>query len=343
MFKRVLVPLDGSARAERALAVGARIVRNSGGSLLLLRVVGTSIEFWPYQAPQPGQAQRTVDASLEEASKYLASTAAALEGVPTETMALFGPTASTILSVAYAHDVDLIVMCSHGYTGVTRWIMGSVAEKVARHATVPVLILREGGPLPAGPHPDATRPLRVLVPLDGSTRAKSAIEPASLLITALAAPAQGALHLARVVRPPEAGHVDLAHLDAVEREHVLHKAKKYLSAAVEHIRGGLIAQQVAGLNLGITWSVAVDTDIASAIIRVAENGEDAEGSGVFGGCDIIAMATHGFGGLQRWAMGSITERVLNATRLPVLIVRPSDMIDRNMRGNDRSISSIVQG
>jgi nucleotide-binding universal stress UspA family protein len=341
MFKRVLVPLDGSARAERALAVGARIARSSGGSLLLLRVVGTSIEFWPYQAPQPGQAQRTVDASLEEASKYLASTAATLEGVPTETMALFGPTASTILSVAYAHDVDLIVMCSHGYTGVTRWIMGSVAEKVARHATVPILILRDGGPLPVGPHPDATQPLRVLVPLDGSARAKSAIDPAARLIFALAAPAQGAVHLARVVRPPEAEQTDLAHLDAVEREHVLHKAKKYLSSTIEHIREGLISQQLVGLNLAISWSIAVDADIASAIIRVAENGEDAEGSGVFGGCDVIAMATHGYGGLQRWAMGSITERVLNATRLPVLIVRPSDMIDRNMLG--RPISSVVQG
>jgi len=54
---------------------------------------------------------------------------------------------------------------------------------------------------------------------------------------------------------------------------------------------------------------------------VAENGEDAEGSGAFGGCDVIAMATHGRGGLQRWAMGSVTERVLQGTKLPLLIVR----------------------
>ena len=58
------------------------------------------------------------------------------------------------------------------------------------------------------------------------------------------------------------------------------------------------------------------------IIGVAENGEDAEGAGVFGGCDIIALATHGREGLQHWVMGSITERVLNGTRLPLLVVRP---------------------
>ncbi len=54
---------------------------------------------------------------------------------------------------------------------------------------------------------------------------------------------------------------------------------------------------------------------------MAENGEDAEGSGAFGGCDVFTMATHGRGGLQRWAMGSVTERVLQGTKLPLLIVR----------------------
>jgi len=55
---------------------------------------------------------------------------------------------------------------------------------------------------------------------------------------------------------------------------------------------------------------------------MAENGEDAEGAGAFGRCDLIAIATHGRGGLQHWVLGSITERVLGATKLPILIVRP---------------------
>jgi len=80
----------------------------------------------------------------------------------------------------------------------------------------------------------------------------------------------------------------------------------------------------ADLKLTVTWSVAVDADAAHALMRVAENGEDAEGAGVFGGCDIIAMATHGRSGLQRWAMGSVTERVLGTTHLPLLIVRPQE-------------------
>jgi nucleotide-binding universal stress UspA family protein len=107
------------------------------------------------------------------------------------------------------------------------------------------------------------------------------------------------------------------------------KAKGYLSATVDQLREGLIPPTEVDLKLTITWSLAVDIDVASALIRLAENGEDAEGRGVFGGCDIIVMATHGYGGFQRWAIGSITERVLHATRLPLFIVRPLNIIDKS--------------
>lgn len=85
-----------------------------------------------------------------------------------------------------------------------------------------------------------------------------------------------------------------------------------------------------GINhrLSVTWSVTIGDDIAAGIARMAENGEDVEEVGVFEGCDIVAMATHGYSGLQRWAVGSITERVLHATRLPLLIVRPPDVVTR---------------
>ncbi len=331
MFKHILVPLDGSERAERALSVAAHIARSTGGSVVLLRVVSTSVEYWPYMAPQPTLTQTIIDADLEEASKYLAGVTARpeLSGIGTETMALYGPAAATILSTAYSHDIDLILLCSHGYTGVTRWIMGSIAEKVARHAAIPVLILREGGPIPVGAHLDG-RLFRVLVPLDGSTRAKTALGPAADLVSTLTDAGQGGLHLMRVVRP-HAGDLGMIQRPHEEREPELgvQKAKKYLSSTLEHIREGLTADTVKERNLTITWSVALDSDVASAIIRVAENGEDVEGVGVAGGCDVIAMATHGYGGLQHWAMGSVTERVLNATKLPVLIVRPAEMVDKS--------------
>jgi nucleotide-binding universal stress UspA family protein len=341
MFQRILVPLDGSPRAERAIPVAARLARASSGSVVLLRAVHTPVEFWPSLVSEPKMAQTIVDTDLAATKKYLAgiTTTSALDGIPTETVVLFGPPASTILSVAHSSHADLIVLCSHGYTGMTRWVLGSVAEKVVRHAPIPVFILREGGPVPAHPHPDPARPLRALVALDGSSHAKAALEPAANLIAALAAPAQGTLHLTRVV---ELVIPDGEEIDPEGHEQFLHKAKRYLSSTVEHLREGLVAPAVADLKVPVTWSVAVDTDVASALIRVAENGEDAEGAGVFGGCDLIAMATHGYSGMQRWAVGSITERVLIATKLPLLIVRPPDMMDKSHVAWDTATLAAMQ-
>jgi nucleotide-binding universal stress UspA family protein len=331
MFERILVPVDGSTRAERAIPVAARIARASGGSVILVRVVSAPITLCPSPVQDSGGGQAAIDTHLSEGEKYLLALTKSpdLDGVPTETMVLSGPVASTLLTVTRSSRADLVVLCSHGYTGMTHWVLGSVAEKVARHAPVPVLVLRECGPVPAGLHPDPTHPLRVLVALDGSARAKTALEPAASLVAALAAPGQGALHLVRVVKPTASDGEEKDLDEGTRSEPTLNKAKRYLSATVEHLRVSLVAPAVASLKLPVTWSVAVDADVASALIRVAENGEDAAGAGIFGGCDIIAMATHGRAGMHHWAMGSITERVLHATRLPLLIVRPPDMMDKS--------------
>jgi nucleotide-binding universal stress UspA family protein len=324
MFQRIFVPLDGSKRAERAIPVAARIARNSGGSITLLRVITSSFEFVGYPMEPPNLIQEALQAELIVATDYLAEIAGSkqLEGIATKTEVRTGITALTILSAADEQESDLIVMCSHGYTGLKRWMLGSVAQKVARHSQAPVFILREDGPIAAGLHPDPTCPIRALVPLDGSVLALAAIAPAASLVTALAAPAQRALHLTRVVNVPYTLNTagNQVPLDPILREQMLSKAKTYLRT----VTGNLRNDPIADLKPLITWSVADNADVAEALIRVAENGEDAEGSGIPGGCDLIAMATHGRSGLQLWTMGSITERVLEGTRLPVLVVRPQE-------------------
>jgi nucleotide-binding universal stress UspA family protein len=100
----------------------------------------------------------------------------------------------------------------------------------------------------------------------------------------------------------------------------------YLDKRAADLRSGLFAplarKQEADLNLAVTWSVAVDADVAAALIRVAEQGRADAGTCMVGGCDLLAMATHGRSGLPRWMIGSITERILGATKLPLLIVHP---------------------
>ncbi len=127
------------------------------------------------------------------------------------------------------------------------------------------------------------------------------------------------------------------------REAIIHKAKESLGTTAEQIREGLIASPVADLQLALTWSVTIDEDIASGIIRVAEGGEDAEGTGASGRGLLIAMTTRGANGLPRWVMGSITGRVLHATRLPLLIVPPPDMLGKAYQDGDRAAKARESG
>jgi nucleotide-binding universal stress UspA family protein len=318
VFQHILIPLDGSARAERAIPIAARIAKASRSSLILLRVVTPSVEDWPIleTTPQSSLARMAVNDETLEAKQYLAALASSpdLSGLSIETVVLFGAIAPTILSVAYSYQADIIVLCSHGAGGTTRWVLGGIAEKVARNSLVPVFILREDELFSSDRPINATHPLRVLLPLDGSSSAKEALLPAAFLTAALSAPNQGSLRLLRVARPsaaPDESNEQRAH--SGDSSHA-QRAKKYLTSLVESLHKGNSTQPISDLQLAITWSVVINADVAEAIVHETENGKE--------GCDVIAVATHGHGGLQRWTMGSITERLLSATRLSLLVVRP---------------------
>ncbi|HET8840460.1 MAG TPA: universal stress protein [Ktedonobacteraceae bacterium] len=315
MFKRILVPLDGSERAEQALPVAACIARSSGGSVILLQVIDIQMVAYAYVTPQPLRASH-IEASLNRARSYLTelTTSSMFKGVPTEIHVPFGSVTSQILSVADASQVDSMVLTSHGYTGVTRWVLGSVAEYVVRHGSVPVLLLQEGNASRTDLSPETDRPVHALVPLDGSFLAKAALSPAVFLVSALAAPARGTLHLTQVVKPAktEEGH-----------KNRVRKAETYLRVMADQVHKELLASSDA-LDLTITWSVAVHQDAAEGIMSGAACEEHTGRETGSGGCEVIAMATNGRSGLRRWVIGSITERVLTKTRRPLLIVRPSE-------------------
>ena len=332
MFQRqkdtkILVPLDGSKRAERALPVAARIARACGGSVVLLRAVTIPIKYEPYMyeslvSQSPIFRQQVLDLETEKLKQYLADIARSedLMDLKTETITLTGEAAPTILDVAREQHIDLIVMSSHGHTGFKRWVLGSVAQRVARHSPVPVFILRDGGSLPTHSFPDPKRPLRALmglVPLDGSELAESALVPAAELITALAAPAQGIMQLTQVIPFPESEQDDAqGRTDLEAKEQAICEAELYLGVVADRLRNG----NITDLHFGVVCSIAEGKDVAEALIRLAEHGEAMESTGLLGGCDLLVMATHGRSGLQRWIMGSVTERVLEATKLPLLIV-----------------------
>lgn len=319
MYKHILVPLDGSHRAELALPVAARIARFSGGSVTLLGVVTPLIEMDIHSMELAGEPALEMEEEMKEAAAYLARQAASpdLAGVAVRAEVLSGPAAKTILLYEQMQRVDLIVMCSHGATGIKRWTLGSVSQKVARHSTVPVLVLREDGLIPLVKPREEAIPFHVLVALDGSEPSEATLVPAANLCAALAAPDKGTLHLVQVLRLLEGENGENGETVARINREAVAATRDYLARTARRLRD----HEAAQLHLGVTSSVITHYDAADAIIKAAEHGEFLKDTAACDGCGIIAMATHGRSGLDYWIMGSVTGRVLNATMLPLLVVR----------------------
>lgn len=323
MFRHILVPLDGSDRAEQALSVAARLARASQGMLTLFQAIDLAAEVKPYGIDAPYLAPQHVEDDFASTRNYLEqwSRTKLLSSLPVQTRVTSGNAAEAILAQATEPDegacapIDLIVMSSHGYTGMKRWFLGSVAEKVARHALVPVLILRDREALPPQ---DGAQPVRVLAPLDVSPRSQDALVPAAQLGAALSPDGQGALHLAHMVVPPE-------RITLSEAKELLQVANQNLATIGETMCEEFAADHNSDLHPALSWSASLTNDIAEGIVRMAENGEEHEVAGKAPAFDLIALTTQGLSGGHRWQGGSMAERVLHATRLPLLLVRPQEM------------------
>lgn len=300
MFKKILVPLDGSETAERALPLALALAPPSDGQLLLLQAVapdnmlvadphllGNYALIWPDQSLKMAQTRATAYLQALQTSQSKA-------GLTLLTRVVDGDAADVIVDTARAEDTELIVMSSHGYSGFTLWLMGSVAERVLHQTPCPVLIVRA-----------AATPRHILIPLDGSSLAEKTLPLAMALaerfgcrVTLLRATSPIADpqfdYLAKVELGMGLGEIDTAMQDAAET---------YL-------------QSIAAAQLGraekISTTVIRNDHPARAILDYAQAN----------GVDLIAMSTHGRTGVQRWVYGSVTEKVVRAANTcSMLIVR----------------------
>ncbi len=320
MFKRILVPLDGSSLAEQALPLAARLAKVSGGAITLLHISSIAMEYGPYLAQPFAYPVSALEVDVTQAQVYLDDTARSplLKDITVHKEAVSGEVAQSILDFAQSNGTDLIVMCSHGRTGFKRWALGSIAQKVARYSTKPVLIVNSGhATLPATTEVP-THPMRVLVGLDGSQLAETVLLPAAQLSAALNTSGKGTLHLLRVVEIIQAMR-DEAAINEMNEQTVA-AARAYLHKVEHRLQDGDLAM----FHLNVTSSAVTSYDTADILVREAEQGEYYGDGTQHEGCDIIALATHGRGGLQRWVMGSVAERVLGSTKLPMLIVRSTE-------------------
>lgn len=149
MYKQIVVPLDGSELAEEALKQAKNLAQSSGSPLKLVRVVDT---YRSQSLPATGMAMdyallsELAEEEIADAKQYLTNKVEEVkaEGIQVSGDVLHGPIARQICSVA--SEDDIIVMSSHGRTGIKRWFLGSVAEEVMRNAECPVLLHKSRAP-----------------------------------------------------------------------------------------------------------------------------------------------------------------------------------------------------
>jgi len=144
MYKRIAVPLDGSELAETALPHALELARCMGGEVYPIRVAPPAQYVVSPAGGAPLFPEEVLQQDRREAERYLEVVAARCqtEGVAAHVQLLIGPVAETVVDFAKENGMDLIVMSTHGRSGVSRWVYGSVAEKVLRGAHCPTLIVR---------------------------------------------------------------------------------------------------------------------------------------------------------------------------------------------------------
>jgi nucleotide-binding universal stress UspA family protein len=314
MFERILIPLDGSLRSELLLTQMGPFRRQGESEIHLLTVLAP--EVLPRGASLSGFSQ----GERGPAEKYLTGLVERFGGRGTrwKTHVLAGKIASTILKVADEENCTLIVMSTHGRTGLSRFIMGSVAEKVARGSRVPMLMFRSYRPgVGGGAAQTAAEELsfqRILVPTDGSAAARAGIGCAVECARAFSATAV-VVHSEFPFIPPGPEFENFptpAPTPSLEDPVTETAAEAFGNAGVRATRI---------TEIGDPAGVILDQCTATQ-------------------ADLIVMGTHGRSGAPRWMLGSVAERVLRHAQVPVLLVpaRKSRSSSRSPRSHEARAS-----
>lgn len=298
MYRKILVPLDGSAFAEFALPVARTLARETGAELELVMVQDPVPPFafgeWE-EDPQPWR------------EEYLAAVedrlAGELEGRIRHALRV-GPLPGELETYVRDAEPDLLVMATHGRGPLSRFWLGSVADHMVRHSSYPILLVRPDEDEEPAPEKDVGFD-HVLIPLDGSREAEEILDRAF----ELGDPFGARYTLLRVVHYP--AEVVSSYLpDTVQMSEEMvqegrRKAREYLED---------LAARLGGEGRSVDTDIRVDVHPASGIVRSAEEL----------GVDLVALATHGRGGVRRALLGSVADKLIRTTHVPTLVYRPGD-------------------
>jgi nucleotide-binding universal stress UspA family protein len=293
-LKRVLVTTDFSDASRQALPLAVELARQFDATLALVHV---------FPAALPGELSHL--GIVFEQERLAAEARIRLErfretelpaSLRVEVTLLEGAAGNQIITFAKDAEADLIVIATHGHTGLKHLWLGSTAERVVRHAPCPVLVVHER-PVPMRfPGDVLCRFQRILVPTDFS----EASQPALRYAAAFAKPCGAEVTLIHVVEPPLYPEFGYAHVPAQEA-----KAKRDANEKLDVSRREL-AQ--AGIQAG-------------SVVRSGSAFREIAGQAAEGGADLIVVGTHGRGAIAHALLGSTAERVVRHASCPVLVVR----------------------
>ena len=313
MYRSILVPLDGSTFAEHALPVALNLARRSRATLRLGHVLQPLASVYS-EAPAFTEGTWDFEGLIKERLRgYLDALALRMaKWSPAEvsTLLLEGEIVPTLLAHATETKPDLVVLTTHGRSPLGRFWLGSAADELVRVLPMPLLMVRPSEH--AVPDFDVEPPLKnVLIPLDGSPLAEKMIRPA----VALGRLTNAAYTLLRVIKPvPPVAFPTGSPLLDVQAQSVLSRIDKIqgqlCKEALAYLDG--VAGPLRAEGLQVTTKVAIDERPGVAILQEA----------VSPAVDVVALETHGRYGLSRLLLGSVADKVIRGSAVPVLVHRP---------------------
>jgi nucleotide-binding universal stress UspA family protein len=288
-YKRLLVPLDGSELAERAVPYAQTIAKTMGSEITLFTVSIASVE----------QLDRPMKAYLELKAKELQA-----RGIKVSSAVAYGTVPDEIVGFADKNNIDLIIISTHGYSGIKRWVLGSVARKVLYGTSVQVLLIKS-----KALKVSKVELKKLMLPLDGSPFSESPIP----FIRQLTKDSRAEIFLTVVCEPPlvpSYGDHPINPTWEKHRDEVWLEAKKQAAEYLQKIeavlkkQGMKVKSQVLPGELG---------RVAETLLQAADKDR----------IDLITMATHGRSSVSRWVYGGTANRIVEQSIQPVLLIRPS--------------------
>jgi nucleotide-binding universal stress UspA family protein len=304
MYKVIMAPTDGSGFDREAIRVALRIAEQSGAKLRLVRVLATG-SFLGMAATAEGTAiaAEVVHSERDKALTELYALAAECRVTSNAEVTVdlhAGPIGDVLEGYARRNEVDLIVISTHGRSGFSRLSLGSVTDTLIRHTTIPVLVVK---PPTSYLNPQVSEAFRrIVVPLDGSTLAEQILPR----VLALAKLEEAEITLLNVLIPKSYSQQEIEDPTLPWWDKDISHAQSYLFRVAGKLRRNGVA---------VTTDIVIGENVASAI-------------GDFAGrekADLIAIATHGRGGLARLIRGSVADAVIHSSKLSMLVFKPENV------------------